>query len=116
MSLAQTPVPRSVPPTCLSPPGRQLGSAWCPQNGSWLSPNPQPPTHLPGSSPSGSRLGQAVLELRNKQGVTPGKGSTPTFPKILFHCWLSSPPHHQHLPGQAVRAHTPGWPGATARP
>lgn len=64
----------------------------CPRQGSWLSPNPQPPTHLPGSSPSASRPGQAVLELQNKQGVTPGKGSTPTFPKSCFTVGCRPPP------------------------
>lgn len=131
MSLAQCPWQTPVPPCGWLCPGQcpphqslQEGS-WAlpgapentlsPWKESWLSPNPQPPTHLPGSSPSVSRPGQVVPELWSKQGVTPGKGGTPTFPKSCFTVGCP-PPRHQHLPSQAARAHTPGWPGAMARP
>lgn len=72
------------------PPGTPKNTL-SPQKGSWLSPNPQPPTHLPGSSPSASRPGQAVPELRSKQGVTAGKAA-PQNPKNPVPLWVVPPP------------------------
>lgn len=115
----QTPVPHeggcaqaSAPPPARSPqegrwaqPGAPQNPL-CPRQRSWLSPNPQPPTHLPGSSPSVSRPGQAVPELQSKQGVTPGKGSTPTFPKSCFTVGCPPPPTTNTFPAK-LRVPTP---------
>lgn len=126
MSLAQypwqTPVPRPVPPTCLGPPRKvsRLSPvpprSPCLPRGKLAQPQPTVPNTPAWILPFCVEAGAGGAGAAEQTGGHAREGQYPNLPKILLHCGLSSSPRHQHLPGQAARAHTPGWPGATAGP